>query len=804
MLAVGLLGAAMAVSATVFSAADAFVFHPLPYEDPGGWCNYGDQKPGSTNPDPHRMPVPAGLVDAWRSQTDLFESLSAWDMGGVQYSYSQSRNSHSISLQPGLLETLGTLPAWGRAFVPEDAVPGAPPVAILAESLATDRFRSPADAIGKTFDTFSGRFTVVGVMPASFRFPDGRTRLWVPFDPFSYERLPDPAMARYVQVIGRLKTGVSRETANTAMATRAAALGVAWADLHERKQAPAPTVLPFRFPFDNPYVRPDEIRSQQSLIVLVVVGALCLLLTACANVASLELAGAMARARAHAVQMAIGASRARLLRQVAFEGLALVVASAGVALVAARLLTTLVRARVPEALTYAAPNAIDLDPRAVGFTLAAALVTWGLSTIPVVLLARRTDVLDVLRADGGLSAAGAGGMRFRRTLAAAAIALSTLLLIGAVLADRTYTGLLAVDRGYDTRNLATLELRVPNATYPSGLARQLLADRVLERLRRRPEVVAASEVEGMFPSFAGSSTSRVFTDAGEMGTATRYTYSADPTFLKTIGLPLLVGRPPFAGEADTHVVVSEPFARRFWPNGDALGQRFGPSADKLRFEIIGITRAVTHEFNPDGTRDDAYELYPALPRYTPENPRPGRATGLYPVTFVARLSDTSATGVLRAAVADVDPALTSYVSLVDDNYAAMFADRLATASVMSGFGAFAFVVAMAGVYGVMAFLVAGRRREIGIRMALGADAGQVGAMVLGSSLRLVASGALAGLGLALAASRWIESRLFGVSATDPVVFGAVALVVVVSAVVATSPPARTAAHLDPARTLRTE
>jgi FtsX-like permease family len=353
----------------------------------------------------------------------------------------------------------------------------------------------------------------------------------------------------------------------------------------------------------------------------------------------------------------------------------LVVASAGVALGVARALTGVIHTRVPDALTDATPNAIDLDPRAIAFTLVAAAATWGLSTIPVVLLARRTDVLDALRADGGLTSARRSGLKFRRTLAASAIALSTALLIGAVLADRTYSSLLSVDRGYDTRNLATLELRVPNATYPSFLARQFLADRILEELRRRPEVVAASQVEGMFPSFAGSSSGRVFTDAGEKGTATWYTYSGDPTFLKTIGLPLLGGRLPLAGEPNTHVVVSEPFARRF---------------------------------------------------------------------------------------------------------------------------------AMAGVYGVMAFLVAGRRREIGIRMALGADAAQVGVMVLGSSLRLVVTGALAGLGLALAASRWTESRLFGVSATDPFVFSTVALVVVLSAIVATWPPARSAARVDPVRTLRTD
>jgi hypothetical protein len=453
-------------------------------------------------------------------------------------------------------------------------------------------------------------------------------------------------------------------------------------------------------------------------------------------------------------------------------------------------------------LTFAALNRIDLDSRALLFMIAVSAAAWLIAALPSVLFSGRISMLDALRIDSRTSTGSRLSAIARRTLTATEVALATLLLIGAVLGGATYQRLLAVDKGFDSTNLAALRVRVPQAAYSTSYAQQFLADDLVSRAGAHPGVVSAAAVEQMLPRFAGSSTSRVFTETGDLGVAQRYSYTAGPGFFETIGLPLLDGRAPAPGEPVEHLVVSERFAQRFWPGERAVGKRFGTSdQDPNRYLVIGVVPSVTHERNPDGSGAEAFETYPPR-RFTVDDPGTARTTGYSYVTIVARLEVPERAADLAGIVTSLDPRLLPRISMDDDDYAALFEDRQASAAILNGFGLFSFAVAMAGVYGVMSFLVATRRREIGIRVALGADAARIRRQVLGASLRMTLVGVCVGLGLAAGVSRWVESYLFGVTATEFSVYGLVAIGVLATTMLATWQPASAAARVDPSVTLK--
>jgi hypothetical protein len=331
--------------------------------------------------------------------------------------------------------------------------------------------------------------------------------------------------------------------------------------------------------------------------------------------------------------------------------------------------------RVPDVLTFAALNRIDLDSRALLFMIAVSAAAWLIAALPSVLFSGRISMLDALRIDSRTSTGSRLSAIARRTLTATEVALATLLLIGAVLGGATYQRLLAVDKGFDSTNLAALRVRVPQAAYSTSYAQQFLADDLVSRAGAHPGVVSAAAVEQMLPRFAGSSTSRVFTETGDLGVAQLYSYTAGPGLFETMGLPLLDGRAPAPGEPVEHLVVSERFAQRFWPGERAVGKRFGTSdQDPNRYLVIGVVPSVTHERNPDGSGAEAFETYPPR-RFTVDDPGTARTTGYSYVTIVARLEVPERAADLAGIVTSLDPRLLPRISMVDDDYAALFEDR---------------------------------------------------------------------------------------------------------------------------------
>jgi putative ABC transport system permease protein len=382
-----------------------------------------------------------------------------------------------------------------------------------------------------------------------------------------------------------------------------------------------------------------------------------------------------------------------------------------------------------------------------------------------------------------------------------------LLLVGSVLYVRSYLALLRLDRGFDSSGVAAIALIIPPQLFGTAAERRVLMQTILERVRSRPGVIAA--FEGSPPPHTGDSPTSMqqieVDDRPPEDTNLSFPrLTVDPDYFKALRIPLLAGRMFEAGEPPTSVIIPESLARRLWPNGDAVGHRFRGSPTRPWNHVIGVVGHVRTLYDTPTGPDKYFQLYVA--RQPPPPPAPIQPGGPRVVhagmsygflTITARVDSRARAGDLYQTVRAVDQRNILKLEFADDQYARKYADKLLATRVIGGFGLLAFLIAAAGIYGVMAFLVAHRAHEIGIRIALGADASRINRLVLGSSLKLVLAGAALGIGGAIAASRWAESQLFGVRAADPTILALVTLGVVVTALLATWHPARQATRIDP-------
>ncbi|HKW02363.1 MAG TPA: FtsX-like permease family protein [Vicinamibacterales bacterium] len=778
-LEVALLAVALAANTIVFSAADAYVFRRVPYPAAARLIEL-DKRVSSRE-----------LVE-WRRQTDLFAALHGYATRPV---FLQAQGQPEIvdvaDVTPGLIDALGVSPAWGRAITDVDAAESSGEVVVISEDLARRRFGSPASAVGRTLETTSAPLLVVGVMPREFLFPSRGCEIW---------RLLDVrAPARSVAVVGRLAPGHSAESVTQAIASRASAVAAAAGST--RPTTATAGVL-----------RLSQVSPDARRLLLVIVGAaICLLLTACANVASLELATAMSRVRALSVHLALGATRGRLVRSGLMEGLWILVPAVVAATALASYGTSVLAAVIPERV-FESVNAVDLDGRALGVMTIAAVVTWLLVSVPLAWLASRSQIVDLLKSEGRTSVASRAGVRLRQALTIVEVALAVLLLCGGLLYLRTYGALVNLGKGFDSRGLAVISLTLPMQTYPTGQAREFLASQVIARLLSHPGVEAVSHPDTLPPGLGENYLASLEIDGHPLPTdrVAIGLNRVDRRFFSTLRIPIRHGDAFEEGAPPTVAIVDETFARAFWPNQDLIGHVFRISARQPALTVIGIAGHVRNDADdPSGPSERQFQVY--VPRQPPPPPAPSAGPvsiqnqPLYGfIDLAVRLDPKVRATDLVADVRSIDSRFRLRIDWMDAIYARRFDDTRLATSVISGFGTIAFVLAMAGLYGVLAVLVASRRREIGIRMALGADRRAIAGLVAGSSARLVALGIVLGLVVATAASRVLHSQLFGVSPTDPATYALVALTVAVTALAASWSPARQAARVDPAVTLRSE
>jgi len=775
--AVAVLSLAIGIGAntTIFSALDVFLLRPLPYPE-------GDRLVRVWGTDSERGWTDLGLsapdfLDIRRESRTVEVALH----GGARFNVSGGAEPERVAGQhvsANLFRVLGVHPALGRGFLPEEEVRGAHRVVVLSDALWQRQFGGDPGVIGTPLLLDGEPHTIVGVMPPEFRFQDDRIELWVPL---SFDGTESRLYGAGVG-IGRIRPGFSVEQAQAELSRIAAGLAAAYPDTNGSKGI---RLVGLRDALYDEYIR------RAGAIVTTAVSFV--LLIACANVANLLLARAAAREREIAVRAALGAGRFRIVRQLLTESVLLSLCGGALGLL---LSLWGVRALVAITPPYFGVDRIGIDTRVLAYTLGISVLSGILFGLAPALHAARSDLRESLSEGGHGSTLGGARSRLRSALVGGEIALALVLLIAAGLLIRSYIAMNSGDLGFRSAGVMTFRVTLPEAKYADASAVVAFHERLVERLEALPGVKAAAAVSGL-PTLGMSST--YYTIEGEPpppdGRQPTVGFrGVTPGYFAALGIPLLSGRlfdERDRPESPPVVVVNRAFAERHWPGGDAVGRRIVLSSGPR--EIVGVVGDV-REWGPGS------EMLPAI--YLPMGQRADRN-----VAFITRTEGGAAalTTAARAAIADLDPHLPLYrVLTMDQLLAERKSEDSALARVLGLFGGIALVLAVIGVYGVMAYSVAQRTREVGIRMALGAQAGAIQALVLRQGAKLAAAGAAAGLILALAVTRTLSAFLFGVSPFDVFTFALVTLAILAAALAASWIPARRATRVDPLVALRAE
>ncbi len=787
--AVAVIALALGIGANsaIFSVVNTVLLRPLPYKDPERLVMvWEDDTKGGY---PRDTPAAANYVD-WRDQNQVFEGMAA--MADADFNLTGTGDPERLEgklVSASFFPLLGVEPQLGRVFLPEEDRPGANNVVLLSHGLWQRRFGSDPNVIGKPVTLNGGTGTVVGVMPPQFQHPGEKAELWVPIG-FTPEQ--EASRGRhYLKVLARMKPGVTLGQAQAEMNTIAARLQQQYPDQNKDLGATVNSL--------HEYVAGD-IRPA----LLVLLGAVgFVLLVACANVANLLLARAAARQKEIAIRVALGASRFRLVRQFLTESILLAALGGGVGLLLSLWGVGLLQAFIPQSISQV--KSVAIDGKVLVFTLLVSLLTGLIFGLAPATQASNFNLNETLKEGGRDSAAGSRGNRIRGLLVVAEVAVSLLLLIGAGLLINSFLRLRSVDPGFRTDNLLTMEVVLPGTKYSDPARRAAFYTDLLRRVEALPGVKSAAVTTNLPLYPQGNSIS--FSIEGRPDPATGrkptvVTRVISPQYFSTMGIQFLQGRQlseQDKADSPAVAVISETFARRFWPNEDPLGKRITPGrADSTDpddwITIVGVAKDV-RQFELDAEpKPQMYLSYEQAGFFEPND--------LVVSTSVEPLSLAPA---VRKAVWEVDKDQpVSNVKTMEDILSGSIARQRFSMLLLGIFAGLALVLAAVGIYGVVSYSVAQRTREIGLRMALGAQAADVVKMVVGQGLKLVLIGVAFGLAAAFVLTRVMSSLLFGVSATDPLTFIIISLVLVGVALVASFIPARSATKVDPMIALRAE
>lgn len=781
--AVASLALGIGANATIFNFVNAIEFRPLPFPEPERLVDVSETNPQALC-DGCAVGTSWPAYTTWRASARSFAGLEAYREESYALAGEQEPERIGGALvTAGLFPLLGVRPVLGRGLIQADDRPGAPPVVLIGHGLWVRRFGADSGILGTTVRVNGTARTVIGVLPPRFRFPEFAA-LWLPMAPALQSMAPDD---RSLGVVGRLASGVSSEDAGLEMA------GIA------RSIADQDSTHYAGWTAGVHSLRADLTQDgsgQGFLLALAAAGFV--LLIACANLANLFLARATARARELAVRVALGASRARiaahLLAESVLLGLAGGVVGLALSLWGVRLVIRLIDTELPFWLV------LGTDWRLVTFTFflsLAAGVAFGM--LPVLRMAR-TDIHEVLRTGGSGATAGRRDSRIRGTLAVGQIALAIVLLAGAGLLVKSFLIARRTDNlGYNPRAVLSAQLQLQAPRYDAPEQVRLMQDLLLERLRVQPMVEAAAiEHPEFLGAFVGSS-SRVTVEGEDepvpLGRGPRHGYAVSPDYFRLLEIPLEAGRsftPADGPGAPPVAVINRSAAAMLWPEGNPLGKRL--RLDRGHWmTVIGVVGDIV--VSPLG-RGDAPLLYMAAAQ---SSARPFRLLLRY------RGEQATLATTLRAVARTVDAdEPIEEVMTVEEGLARWISPVRFMVWLLAALGVVALFLSAFGIYGVMSYLVARRAREIGIRMALGAEAGNVRRYVMGHGLRLAAIGLAIGLPAAFGLSWLLRGVLFTVSAADPVVFGSAALLLAGIAVAACWSPARRATRVNPLDALRAE
>jgi putative ABC transport system permease protein len=783
--AVAVVALALGIGANtaIFSVVNTILLRPLPYKDPDRLVMVWEK--GAADGFPINSTSAANFID-WRDQNQVFEGVAV--MGRASFNLTGVGEPLRVDgrrVSANLFRLLGVEPQLGRAFLPEEDAPGASRVVILSHGLWQRRFGSDPGVVGKPLAMSGRSYTVVGVTPPQFEFPSRQDELWVPIA-FSPQEAANRGNNSY-EVLGRMKPGVSLEQARSEMNTIAARLKQQYPDVVKSN---ASVVVSLH----------EQVVGDIRPALLVLLGAVgFVLLVACANVANLLLARSAVRRKEIALRVALGAGRLRLIRQFLTESVLLAALGGAAGMMLSLWGVNMLKAFIPENISEV--GAIAVDARVLGFTLLVSLLTGLLFGLVPAAQALNLDLNEMLKEGGRDSSSGRGGNRVRGLLVIAEVAVSLVLLVGAGLLINSFLRLRNMDPGFRADNLLTMSVVLPQQKYPDHARRSAFFAELTSRVEALPGVRSAAVTDWLPLTMTGGSFGISVEGQPDLGPDRRpdvVTRVVSPKYFSTMGIQLLRGRQfdERLDRADSApvVVVSETMARRLWPGEDPLGKRIQPgSADPSGWiEVVGVAKDV-RQF--DLTAEPRLQMY--LPYVQFEWFVPGQ------LVIKTEVEPTGLAAAVRKAVWEVDKEQpVSDVRTMEEVLSRSIARQRFSTMLLGIFAALALVLAAVGIYGVMSYTVAQRTREIGIRMALGAQAGGVLRLVVGEGLKLVLAGVLIGLAGSLLLTRLMSSLLFGVSATDPMTLAVISLILVGVALLASYIPARRAAKVDPMVALR--
>jgi len=695
----------------------------------------------------------------------------------------------ALAVTPSFFSTLGRQPFLGRGFVEEDARPQADTYVILTYGLWASHYGSDRAIVGRSIRVNGQPYKVVGVLPADFELMDPEIALLVPFS-FTPQQMADTARGNeFSQMIARLRPGATIDLAN-------AQFRMIVDRNIDRLPARAAFMKMSHFGAYAVPLRDELVGDVETPLYVLQAGVLIVLLIACANVANLLLMRATGRSRELAIRASLGAGRGRLFRQLLVEGLVLSAAGAACGLaigaIGIRALVALNADRIPGAA------GASLNLPVLLFTLVLALITGMLFGLVPGLAVLRDHMAVALRDDTGRGTAGRRTGAMRMLLVVSETALAVVLLICAGLLVRSFMGLQHVNPGFSPARVLTAEIALPAARYADTPARAAFWGRLLDRVATIPGVTSAGLTTNV--PFNGNVGSGSYSIVGREDSSEPSPHGRQEVvggdYFKAMGIPLVAGRTFNAADtadAPPVVVVDEYLVKKYFRNADPIGaqiQRGGPQSPK--FTIVGVVGTINSiDLAEPVTKERLY--YPAA-QVGPRSMAVVLKAAVEPEALVAQVRD---------AVRSVDPEQPiADVRTMDEWMSRSLQTRRAPMALLALFGAVALVLSAIGIYGVLAFGVAQRVREFGIRQALGADRRSILRLVLGQGLRTAGVGLCIGVAAALAATRYLQSLLFGVSAHDPGVFAGVSLVLLLVAIVACYIPARIATRVDPIAALR--
>ena len=786
-IAVLTLALGIGANTAIFSVVNAVLLQPLPLKDPDRLMTFWHSAPAKGL---RHLDLNDALFAYYRERTRTFESIAAYEGGDFALT-----GNGDPEVVPGAAITynyfsvLGREPLYGRAFTAKEDTPGNNNVAILSYSLWQRRFGGNPNVVGQSIDLDSNPTTIVGIMPADFDFPDpaerpansGHVQLWVPKglnpqDTNSWNLLP----------VGRLRSGVTPDDAQKEITALYQAFtgeyGVrpGTSDLGSTET----TIL---LPLQRHIV--GEVRRP----LLVLLGAIALvLLIACANLTNLLLARAAARTRELAVRQCLGASAFRIAKQTLTESLLLSFFGTALGILIAVWIVTALKRMVASQIPHVELIRVDLS--VLLFTIAIMVATGVLCGLAPAFRAARINLQDAIK-EGARGSASGANKRLNNLFVVSQLALSLVLLIGAALFLQSFRNLLSVNPGFRAENVLMARVALPEQKYKSKAQTAAFFEQLRQGVSSVPGVQAVELCQVVPFSGDGQGGPFLVEGVGQEQEKVAWLRSSTPGYFGAMGMPILKGRAFTSSDTESSVpvaIVDDRLARMYSADGDLVGKRLR-IGDGPWLTIVGVVPNVKN-------RKLDEEAWPYV--YRPYNQWVRRETML---VVRASVDPAALAANVRQEVAKLDPELPLYkVSTIQQAMDRSLVTTRLTNSLLAGFAATALLLALTGIYGVMSLNVANRRGEFGIRLALGAQTANVLRMILGQGLRLAIAGVAVGLLGAFALTRLLKGLLFGISASDPLTFAVIALVLIGVALLACWIPARRATKVDPLEALRSE